>query len=48
MKIGFLVSVLVGKPFNADCSGELFFHLFIFMPIFCSYLFVSLLFLRKK
>ena len=44
MKIGFLVLVLVGKPFNADCSGEFF---FIFKLIFCSYLFVSLLALKK-
>ena len=28
MKIGFLVTVLVGKPFNADCSGETFFGFF--------------------
>ena len=36
MKIGFLVTVLVGKPFNTDCSGETFFaRIYMFHYQFC-------------
>ena len=38
-KIGFLVIMLVGRAFSADCSG----YIFLFTLIFCSCLFVSLL-----
>ena len=45
MKIRFLVIVLVGKPVNADRSGEIF--IFDFQTYIFSYLFVSLLILKK-
>ena len=41
MKIRFLVIALVGKPVNADHSGEMF--IFDFETYIFSYLFVSLL-----
>ena len=38
-KIGFLVIVLVGRPFNAECSGNIFLFFFIYFLLNVSWAF---------